>query len=816
MSGWGWRKLLAAAVALGGVVSTATAAHADEWDYVYGSAGPLDYSEYLDVIPLPDGSAFLIGAYSGNFEGMSAGVSYRMFAQYRSAAGAMVWTSEIDPSLGGCTTTPTVHASGADTDGVAYVWVSACDTRGIASMSATGVIAFTPTLTAGGLSLTAGSLSSQFGVLSQGVVYVEPGDRTWATSSVQRLVHLDAQLDVVVEHPLPAPFDGRHGGLSVPSIVVTDEDNVWVAEAFKRPLPHLNDYLGLLRVDMVTGATNAIQHFGYGCFDHVAVDAGGATILRAGPGSVWVSVCRNADQLGARRPIAVAFDPTDGHLLGDIARPEGWPSMPYADDPGPTASRSGDWVFEAVGRAQFNSQIEFRVWRVDGEPGSESLALARAIPYDPADVRIGAADGIGDDEFIVAGATRSGAAIDLQAAAQGLAAALGGRLQFTTHAATGNFGAFAMRAPIGTPGIVTVPPARILDTRAGQGLRGQELTRLRAGETNYLSITGADLPFAQGEAAGVVLTVTAVNPAANGYVTIFPCTSGPIASQPRPNVSSVNYAAGVTTPNTVFAKLGLNDSLCFFSKEDTDLIFDLNGYLPKASLVATVAPQRITDTRQTGQRIGAEQTFELAVAGQAGVPGDAAGAIVNLTAVNPSGPGYLTAFPCGSERPKVSNVNWSHAGAVVSNAAFVKIGNGGKVCFFAKSAVDLVVDVNGYSVDGPGVVNVDPFRAVDTRETGARLAPESQMVVPLRGVRSVGGDATGVILNVTAVAAGGPGFLTVFPCGGTRPTASNVNYTAGQTVASSAVVKLSESGDICVFSKAAADVIVDVNGYLTD
>ena len=51
---------------------------------------------------------------------------------------------------------------------------------------------------------------------------------------------------------------------------------------------------------------------------------------------------------------------------------------------------------------------------------------------------------------------------------------------------------------------------------------------------------------------------------------------------------------------------------------------------------------------------------------------------------------------------------------------------------------------------------------------------------------------------------------------GTRPTASNVNYTTGETVASSVVVKLSDSGDVCVFSKAAADVIVDVNGYLTD
>ena len=87
--------------------------------------------------------------------------------------------------------------------------------------------------------------------------------------------------------------------------------------------------------------------------------------------------------------------------------------------------------------------------------------------------------------------------------------------------------------------------------------------------------------------------------------------------------------------------------------------------------------------------------MELTVAGRAGVPGSASAVLVNLTAVNASASGYLTAYPCGSKRPLASNVNYL-AGQVVPNSALVKVGDGGKVCIFTLSELDLVVDVNGF------------------------------------------------------------------------------------------------------------------------
>ena len=55
-------------------------------------------------------------------------------------------------------------------------------------------------------------------------------------------------------------------------------------------------------------------------------------------------------------------------------------------------------------------------------------------------------------------------------------------------------------------------------------------------------------------------------------------------------------------------------------------------------------------------------------------------------------------------------------------------------------------------------------------------------------------DATAVVLNVTVDGPEGSGFVTVFPCGGLLPLASNVNFVAGQTVANAVTVTVGVVG----------------------
>ena len=88
-----------------------------------------------------------------------------------------------------------------------------------------------------------------------------------------------------------------------------------------------------------------------------------------------------------------------------------------------------------------------------------------------------------------------------------------------------------------------------------------------------------------------------------------------------------------------------------------------------------------------------------------------------------------------------------------------------------------------------------------------------QLVVAGRG----GVPATGVgavALNVVVTNPTVAGYVTVWPTGVSQPTASNLNFNAGLTVANMVVVKVGVSGSISMFSSAGtADVIVDVLGW---
>jgi hypothetical protein len=93
-----------------------------------------------------------------------------------------------------------------------------------------------------------------------------------------------------------------------------------------------------------------------------------------------------------------------------------------------------------------------------------------------------------------------------------------------------------------------------------------------------------------------------------------------------------------------------------------------------------------------------------------------------------------------------------------------------------------------------------------------RLPAGSTTTVKVAGVGGVPADATAVSLNLTVTNPRTPGFLTAYPCGETRPLASNVNFTSDDTVAGAAIVPVAADGTVCVFTSAATHLIVDVMG----
>jgi len=118
-----------------------------------------------------------------------------------------------------------------------------------------------------------------------------------------------------------------------------------------------------------------------------------------------------------------------------------------------------------------------------------------------------------------------------------------------------------------------------------------------------------------------------------------------------------------------------------------------------------------------------------------------------------------------------------------------------------------------------GIVPINPTRILDTRSgLGAPKAPVSagqSIDLAVAGVAGVPANATGVVANVTVTGGTSPSFVTVWPTGQTRPTASSLNVTPGLDLPNEITVALGAGGKISLFNNAGAvDIVADVTGYL--
>jgi hypothetical protein len=108
-----------------------------------------------------------------------------------------------------------------------------------------------------------------------------------------------------------------------------------------------------------------------------------------------------------------------------------------------------------------------------------------------------------------------------------------------------------------------------------------------------------------------------------------------------------------------------------------------------------------------------------------------------------------------------------------------------------------------------GAQLVAPRRLVDTR-AGDVVEANRALRVPLAGI--VPGDATSVLVNLTSTNPCTAGFLTAYGCDQPLPVTSNVNVASVGSRATMAVVPTG-GGDLCVYTKNRADVVVDLFGY---
>ena len=382
-------------------------------------------------------------------------------------------------------------------------------------------------------------------------------------------------------------------------------------------------------------------------------------------------------------------------------------------------------------------------------------------------------------------------------------------------------------------GYVPLDPARIMDLRAGQttidGLYAGT-GPLIGGVYSVLTVAGRGGVPSSGVTA-VALNVTATNPTAPGYVTLWP------EGSPQPLASNLNFTPGETIPNLVIAKVGEDGQIALLnSAGSVDLIADVVGYFTKFSALNSLAPLRILDTRPgfstsdgrfagSGPLIGG-QTLKLTVAGRGSLPTTGIGAVVmNLTATSPTVSGFITAWPSDQARPLASNLNFV-AGETIPNLVISAVSTSGQVSLYnSGGATNLIADVMGWFPTRSELTPTVPARLLDTRTgmttidgkfAGIGAVPGAgtlDLTVAGRGAVPASG-VSAVVLNVTAVSPTASGFATVWPAGSARPLASNLNFTPGQIIPNLVIVEVGQSGQISLFNSAGStDFVADVVGW---
>ena len=125
------------------------------------------------------------------------------------------------------------------------------------------------------------------------------------------------------------------------------------------------------------------------------------------------------------------------------------------------------------------------------------------------------------------------------------------------------------------------------------------------------------------------------------------------------------------------------------------------------------------DVGRIGTSSGRTSMVEIPVVSRWGLPPAGVSSIViNLTATDSPTDGrggYATVYPCSSQRPLASNLNFLSAQAV-ANSVIAQVSARGTVCFFVDGSVHLLADISGWMATGAGFNGLVPLRVVDTRE----------------------------------------------------------------------------------------------------
>jgi alpha-tubulin suppressor-like RCC1 family protein len=251
---------------------------------------------------------------------------------------------------------------------------------------------------------------------------------------------------------------------------------------------------------------------------------------------------------------------------------------------------------------------------------------------------------------------------------------------------------------------------------------------------------------------------------------------------------------------------------------------------PAAPVAATpvpgyraLVPERVLDTRSSLGHAGAlaaGETVALDVTGVGGVPATGVGAVaINITATQATEATFVTVWPGDQARPTTSNLN-PGPGADTPNLVIATVAADGTINLYNEAgSVHLLADVTGWFPAGSGYTALTPARVLDTRSavgtTATGVPGGGSITLDVTGVGGVPATGVGaVVVNVTATNVTEPTWVTVWPGGRDRPTASNVNTVPGDDASNLVIATVGADGTINLYNDAGdVDLLADVTGW---
>jgi hypothetical protein len=380
----------------------------------------------------------------------------------------------------------------------------------------------------------------------------------------------------------------------------------------------------------------------------------------------------------------------------------------------------------------------------------------------------------------------------------------------------GSCGSGSTSASVAAGSFNPLPPARILDTRTGLNT-----LRFPVGQRKSIvvDVRGQGGVPDDARVSAVALNVTATDSTLGGFLSVHPTDVS------LPDISNLNMVPGQTVPNLVIAKVGTDGNICIANDAGTTaVVADVVGWFDSSrssggSFTPLANPTRVMDTRQTLS--GAVGTDEVQL--PLSPPPGATGVVMNVTADAPThSQSFVTVWPTGQPRPNASSLNMV-AGETAPNLVFAQLGDGNRVSFQNQfGTTHLIADVVGWIGGSPAgsgnYTPVAPARILDTRSgvgaAAAKVGGDTTLDFRVTGVGGVPANASAVVVNLTVTQPSAQTWVTAYPTGEARPTASNLNVVGGQTRPNLVVARVGAGGMVSIYNfNGDTHLVADVVGW---